>query len=231
VSDHAPIGRSAPDDIADRLRARVNSGQLGPGDRLPNERVLAAEFGVARLTLREGIKRLTEEGYITSRRGNTGGTFVTDLSQPQSAWLVRMRRHPERAYDLMEYRKAVETRAAALAAQHRTESQVTILHASVEAVRQPGSRRVFRAADHEFHLTIGEACGSPRLRDAILAARGELFMPADTLDYEDHFAQTWREHRAITRAIEAGHGAAASRAMERHLDGSLRDLRDLLLDD
>jgi len=56
-------------------------------------------------------------------------------------------------------------------------------------------------------------------------------MPADTLDYEDHFAQSWREHRAITRAIEAGNAGAASRAMERHLDGSLRDLRILLLND
>jgi DNA-binding GntR family transcriptional regulator len=69
------------------------------------------------------------------------------------------------------------------------------------------------------------------LRDAILVARGELFMPADTLDYEDHFAQTWREHRAIARAVEAGNAAAASRAMERHLDGSLRDLRSILFDD
>lgn len=222
------FGRSAPDDIASLIRAQINGGQLGPGDRLPNERELAAQLGVARLTLRQALRLLIGEGYLTSKRGNSGGTFVTDLSQPQLVWLERVRRHPEWAVDLIEFRKAVEERTAVLAASRATSEQLQAMQVSVAEAAEPASRGVFRQADHRFHTTVAEASGSPRLLAAVVQARGELFVPVDAIQYQDRFRETCEEHAVILDAIQRRDAAAAAAAMEAHLESSLRDLLDMV---
>ncbi len=58
------------------LRERIASGDLPAGQRLPSEPALAAEQGVARVTLRRALDRLAEEGLVSRRVG--AGTFVTD---------------------------------------------------------------------------------------------------------------------------------------------------------
>lgn len=60
--------------VADRLKAWIISNNLKPGDRLPTEQKLSEELGVARHTLREGIKRLSQLGIIGSRTGS--GMYV-----------------------------------------------------------------------------------------------------------------------------------------------------------
>ncbi|MDR7330121.1 GntR family transcriptional regulator [Corynebacterium guangdongense] len=62
--------------IAASLRERIDSQELLPGDRLPTERDLVDEFGVARMTVRHALDILQLEGLIDRRRGRTGGTFV-----------------------------------------------------------------------------------------------------------------------------------------------------------
>lgn len=75
--------------IGDSLRARIESRELLPGDRLPSERELVEQFSVARMTVRHALELLQEEGIIERRRGRTGGTFVRalppvlDLHSPQ----------------------------------------------------------------------------------------------------------------------------------------------------
>ena len=228
MTEARQLGRSAPDDIAELLRTQINGGELGPGDRLPNERELAAHLGVARPTLREALRLLIGEGYLTAKRGNSGGTFVTDLSQPRTVWLERVRRDPGWAVDLMDFRKAVETRVAALAATRRSDEQVEEMRRTVDEVANPTSRGAFRQADHRFHVLLAEASRSARLLTAVVHARGELFIPVDAVHYQDRFPLTHDEHGAILRAVEERDPGAAAAAMEKHLDSSLRDLLDLV---
>ncbi|WKD57149.1 putative HTH-type transcriptional regulator YidP [Corynebacterium capitovis DSM 44611] len=65
--------------IAENLRTRITSEALRPGSRLPAERELVDEFGVARMTVRHALDLLQLEGIIERRRGRTGGTFVRAL--------------------------------------------------------------------------------------------------------------------------------------------------------
>ncbi|WP_021592357.1 FadR/GntR family transcriptional regulator [Actinomadura welshii] len=212
-----------PEDLAGKLRSQIHGGQLGPGDRLPNERELAASLGVGRITVREAIRQLVAEGYLVSKRGNAGGTYVTDLTQPHRAWIERARREPGWVVDLIEYRTAVETRAAELAAGRRTGDHLAEMKAAIDEGTSPASRPAFRQADHRFHVAIAEASGSPRLRDAIVSARGEMFLPVDQLVFEDHFLQNREEHTAIMEAIRARDADAARTAAEQHLKASLHD--------
>jgi GntR family transcriptional regulator len=62
------------DTVRDDIRARIDDGRYRPGERLPAEAELAAEHGVSRLTLREAVRGLVEEGYLARRHGT--GTFV-----------------------------------------------------------------------------------------------------------------------------------------------------------
>ena len=211
------------------LRSRIHSGQLGPGDRLPNERDLATSLGIGRITLRAALRLLADEGYLVSKRGNLGGTFVSDLAEPLRAWIERVRRAPEWMTDLIEYRKAIEMRAAELAAKHRNRKQIAEMKAAIDQASGTQTRQVFRQADHRFHVAMADASGSARLLEAIVQARGEMFMPVDRLPFNDHFAQTCDEHTRILDAIVARDPATARAAAERHLQGSLEDFVDLIL--
>lgn len=60
--------------LADLLRARIESGELAPGDRLPSIVALAQEHDLAPVTVRKAIAQLQREGLVASRVG--WGTFV-----------------------------------------------------------------------------------------------------------------------------------------------------------
>jgi len=63
-----------------RLAQAIKLGLVAVGDRLPAERELAERLQVSRVTLREAIRAMREAGYLESRRGRSGGTFVLSRS-------------------------------------------------------------------------------------------------------------------------------------------------------
>ena len=62
------------------LRARIARGELAAGAKLPPHIDLAAEYGVAPLTMRQVLVRLEEEGLISREQGR--GTFVRAQAPP-----------------------------------------------------------------------------------------------------------------------------------------------------
>lgn len=69
---------SLPSEIASALAARIRSGQIPSGTRLPSEPELARSLGVSRNTVREAIGVLREQGLAASKQGV--GTFALDPS-------------------------------------------------------------------------------------------------------------------------------------------------------
>jgi GntR family transcriptional regulator len=67
--------------IESLIRQKILTGQLHPGERLPPEKELAAQFGVSQITIRTALANLEAEDLITRMRGK--GTFVTK-NVPQS---------------------------------------------------------------------------------------------------------------------------------------------------
>ncbi len=60
--------------IADHLRAAIARGRLAEGDQLPSEAQLMAHYGVARMTARNALRLLQDEGLITAEHGR--GVYV-----------------------------------------------------------------------------------------------------------------------------------------------------------
>ncbi|HEX6360797.1 GntR family transcriptional regulator [Actinophytocola sp.] len=63
--------------VADDIRARINSGEYGPGDKLPSEREMVDAYGVSRPTVRDAIGLLRSQGIVTAEHGK--GVFVRRL--------------------------------------------------------------------------------------------------------------------------------------------------------
>jgi GntR family transcriptional regulator len=61
--------------VRDELAGRITSGAIPPGSRFPPEPQLAEDLGISRATLREALRSLEEDGFVTRRRG--AGTFAT----------------------------------------------------------------------------------------------------------------------------------------------------------
>ena len=110
---------NAFEETVERLLTVIKLGLVGPGERFPPERELAAQFGISRLTLREAIRELQQAGYVESRRGRAGGTFVTGAPPaPDRSELRRLAREEgDRLTDALTFRLALETGAAEALAQ------------------------------------------------------------------------------------------------------------------
>jgi len=86
-------------EIADRLRTRIASGALPPGQRLPSEPDLAAEYDASRNTVRLAIALLINQGLVVSRQGL--GTFVVEPAKPFTALLSRVHAAPREQHASM----------------------------------------------------------------------------------------------------------------------------------
>ena len=75
--------RPAYAQVADDLRASIEVGRLKPRDRLPAGRELAAEYGVAVMTIQKALDVLRREGLVVSQQGR--GVFVTATTPQQEA--------------------------------------------------------------------------------------------------------------------------------------------------
>ncbi len=225
------VRRTTVDDIADLLRGRIHRGELSPGDRLPAERDLSLSLEVGRITLRGALAKLQAEGYLEVRRGAAGGNFVTGLDKPYRRWLRRMRENQGDLEDLIEYRMAVERRAAKLAALRADETDLERMAAAIGMLGEAHGAEAFRQADSEFHNALGEASGSTRLIAAIETARGELFAPTDQLRFDARSDSSRVEHLAIYEAVRIGDADAAADAVEAHIETTRRELLAMLAND
>ena len=109
--------RDSVQKIAFDLSAKIESGEWADGFRLPPERSMAAEHGLARNTLRQALAALEQRGLIVRQVGR--GTFVKAESRPALADGLLAKMRNASPVDLIEVRLIIEPQAAALAAERR----------------------------------------------------------------------------------------------------------------
>jgi DNA-binding FadR family transcriptional regulator len=214
--------------VVERLRRAIHLGHYPVGGKLPPERTLAVQLGVSRVTLREAIRVLEDEGLIRTRRGATGGAFVlaSPLSPEELRAHVRGRR--DELLAVLEFRLVNERLAARMAAERVTPADVDELEATVEALRMSGDIGPFRQADSAFHLKVASMAGSPLLERAVADARAALFLPLDALDFDIVRGSAVRGHEKVLAAIRDGDGARAGRAMAAHIRTTTRELEAVI---
>jgi GntR family transcriptional regulator, transcriptional repressor for pyruvate dehydrogenase complex len=204
--------QTSGDIVARLLRSTIFSGRLMPGDKLPPERELAYRLGISRVTLRLALKNLEGAGYIVTDRGRGGGSSVNTAEGLLRCWKQWIDLHAEALEDMLEFRRTVESRIAALAARRRSAEDLRALEIAVESERDTDDRTAILRANESIHRAIARAAHSPRLSEAGNAARGELFNPVVFL------AHMHASHYAMFEAIRAQDEALAAKLMFDHVE-------------
>lgn len=200
---------SAASQIAKRLRAAILEGKLRVDERLPTEEELADRFGVSRPTIREALKRLAAQNLVRSRRGPSGGTFVTSPSideAMESLAAVTTMLVSVGAFgmtEIAEARHQLELVCARLATLRHTEEHLRAMEAEIAVQRDPNLSDIeFCASDVRFHRAIVDASANP-LFQFLMAALVEALQPVSNLivfRFRDR-AETVRQHSNILSAI------------------------------
>lgn len=227
--------RRLTEDLVQRLREQILSGALVPGAKLPTEQQLVASLGVSRTVVREAVAALRADGLVVTRQGV--GAFVAEQNNNRPFRIdPDLLDSLQRVLDIMELRIAVETEAAALAAERRSAHARRRVESALAAVDNALSRGDPGVeADIQLHRAIAEATGNGFFVD-FMRYLGQFIIPRQSVRLRHttpeaqsaYLAQVQREHRRVVEAISRRDSTAAREAMRAHLASSLERYRALL---
>ncbi|MFW6720251.1 GntR family transcriptional regulator [Streptomyces sp. MAR4 CNY-716] len=192
--------------VCTAVRDDIVSGFFAQGARLAEEH-LARRYGVSRVPVREALRTLESEGFVTTKRH--AGACVAEPTAQDAA-------------DLLEIRALLEPLGAARAAQRRTEAHLKVLHGLVRL----GRERVERGHVAElpslstwFHETLAQATGSRSLAALLVQVRRKvswLYGPSPAV----RTVEAWDEHGALADAVARGYAERARGLAAAHLERS-----------
>lgn len=217
------------EEALEQLLQVVRLGLVPDGERLPAERELAERMGISRVTLREALKVLQEQGLVESRRGRYGGTFV--LPRPQGPDEAGLRRRIEAVdmEDALRFREVLEVGAAGLCAgQGLDAGGAERLRAALAATRDAPPAD-YRRQDTLLHLTLAELSGSPSLTAQYAAVRATVNDLLDRIPLlVRNLEHSQHQHTALVEAVLDGEADAAREVMREHCAGTAALLRGFL---
>ena len=218
---------NAFEDTVARLLQTIRLGFVAPGEALPPERDLAARLSVSRDTVRDAIRELAGAGYLVSKRGRYGGTFVSDELPVVPITGLQMSR--DEIEDVLGLRGILEVGAVrAVAAKSLSAAERDTLWSRLKETADAGAED-YRRLDSRLHLTIGELAGTPSLVPLLADNRTRVNALLDSIpSLGPNIQHSNEQHEAIVVAILTGDPDRAERATREHLEGSAALLRGFL---
>jgi len=207
------------DQISEAMAARIAEGRLTPGSRLLTEQELSLEFSVSRTVVCEAISRLKSEGLVETRQGARAFVAQNKLGIP-------FRIAPdsvdslEATVEILELRLAVESEAAALAAE-RASRKLQAIRSALDAVRAAFERGDDGVdEDLRFHRAIAQASNNSKYVDLAefleRYVRHQIQMTGGKIARASRVTQIEKEHEKIYRAIAARDADAARATAREH---------------
>lgn len=223
---------NAFEETVGRLLQTIRLGIVAPGEALPAERELATRFSVSRDTVRDAIRSLSDAGYLVSRRGRYGGTFVVDELPVLGAIEGVAASIPPTVAELddaLTLRQILETGAArAAAGRSLSAADRELLWGRLQETAA-ASIADYRRLDSRLHLAIAELVGAPSLVPLLADNRTRVNLLLDLIPLlEPNIGHSNQQHETIVVAILTGDIERAASAMEEHLEGSAALLRGFL---
>jgi DNA-binding FadR family transcriptional regulator len=215
------------EETVERLGTAIKVGLLPPGSRLPPERELAEQLDISRSTLRQALTALVQSGHLMAARGRGGGTFVADAPPLTVGGPTPS---PERFRDVLDYRVAIETGAALLAAERAEPEDLARMREQVEEMKAIGDDfEPYRRADIRFHIALAEAARSHRLVSAMTEVQGDMSELISLIAHPSEvLAQSNAQHAQLVDLIEEHDAAGAAELARKHLEGTEHILIALL---
>jgi DNA-binding FadR family transcriptional regulator len=233
VYGRKPDGKSMHGRIVRELGMRIVGGELKPGDRLPPEASLLANYDVSRPVLREAVRVLVAKGLVVSRQRS--GAIVRPplewhlLDPDVLYWLIQTQPKREFVSSLVTVRRIIEPAAAALAAKTATDAQLKAIAAAYAGMEAARTSEELLEPDVAFHRRIAEATNNPLLayigNMLSLALRESIAMTSPAAIAHEHALP---RHKAILTAIANRDPLAARQAALVQLQLTVDDLSTLL---
>ncbi|RNE48170.1 FadR/GntR family transcriptional regulator [Corynebacterium alimapuense] len=217
--------------VLEWLEARLRSGEISVGDKLPGERQLAEDFSISRASVREAIRVLDAMGLVRSSTGSGPAAGAVVISEPSTAlsWALRMhvatRSLP--VGDLVETRLLLEIQSAvqAAAAEDSPKRYETLARAErlLDLMDDPDlPAGEFHHYDTQFHLLLVSLAGNvvvetimESLRQATIGYVQETV--SDVEDWPSVSVVLRRQHRQILQAVREHRGSDAAAALREHI--------------
>ncbi|MBT2414062.1 FadR family transcriptional regulator [Streptomyces sp. ISL-12] len=207
----------------------VRLGLVPAGGRLPAERELAERLGISRVTLREVLRVLHDQGLVEARRGRYGGTFV--LPRPDTGGEDELRRRVAEVdiEDVLRYREVLEVGAAGLCAAHGLAGERAERLRAALARTHDAPLAEYRRVDTLLHLTLAELSGSPSLAGQYAAVRASVNGLLDCIPLlVRNLEHSQQQHTALVTAVLDGDADGARAVMREHCAGTAALLRGFL---
>lgn len=208
------------EDVIDRIKALIVSGELMPGERLPREDDLADRLGVGRNSLREAVRALIAMRILLIKRGD--GTYVSSLEPHlllESQSFAADVSHGRTALQLLQVRRLLEPQATALAAGLVTDDDLRTLTEILDRGAAATTAEEFVTHDAAFHHAIVDMTGNPVL-STLLQTLSTQTMKVRILRGTrtvDAIASAHREHQSILRALASRDSQLAASAATVHV--------------
>jgi GntR family transcriptional repressor for pyruvate dehydrogenase complex len=213
--------------VARSLLSAISSGALRPGQKLPTERELAAQFSVSQTVIRETIHQLESKGIL--RRTGPRRVEVVAIPSSRVAEALELFLHGARSTesvsmrDIGEVRTMIDLTVVRLAAQRVTEDDLRALGAEIDAMEVDTTPERASGHDAEFHRLVAAATHNP-IFSALEEAFSRTVLDA-RLDYfaePTAIAQTAAKYRAVIDALRARDEELAVASMIRYYDLPIR---------
>ncbi len=218
--------------VLEKIENDLLEGTLGPGDRLPPERELAATLGVGRSSVREALRVLEVMGLIRTATGSgpTAGAIVTATPQGGLAQLLRLQVAAQGfpIPDVYETRLLLEEWAVAHLA-GLSDTDLADARATLAAMDHPDvTIEEFLSLDSQFHLRLTEAAGNVVVSATMAGLRttieSYIRSGADRIpDWGTTGERLRHEHADILAAIDRGDAEAARSLVRSHITGYYAD--------
>ncbi|MFK7889410.1 MAG: transcriptional regulator NanR [Granulosicoccus sp.] len=225
-SDNKIVRLKLSDQVFQKLRGMIASGELSAGDAVPSERVLMERFGVGRPAVREALQAMQSKGLITITHGErsrvnslTAGIAFNQLDDIAKLLLSS---EPANIDHLKQVRHILELGTVRIVAQKCTAEDVADLAALVTRQRsQLGDAEAFMKADIAFHTRLAKVSGNPLIHAITEMMLTWLFeYHSSLLLWSGKEETTLIEHAAILDHLKANDVSAAAQAMDDHLNRS-----------
>lgn len=224
MSTTGPIQkRKLYQEVRDRLMARIESGEIRPGEQLPPERELMDFYGVGRPAVREALQAMERSGIVEISHGERARVVVPTaddlIRQIGSGARHLLSMQPDTLEHLKDARVFLEAGTARMAAARATPEDVAALQARI-AEHEASLAHLDRFLDRDmaFHREIARISGNPifpAIVEAIFRWGSDYYQPLVRAPGAEQL--TLAEHRRIVDAIAAHDGDAAEQAMRAHL--------------
>ena len=249
-SEHAKIGQlRMAEQVAAALRDRILAGGIGDGSTLPKQDDLVAEFGVSYPSVREALRILETEGFITVRRGSRGGATVhaPNIGTAGYALGLTLQAMQVRVPDIGAALATLEPLCAAHCAQRPDRKDVVVPRLEellAESDRCLDDGAAFTRASREFHDTLVGFEPNATLRvvvkslTSLWSVQEEAWADAQVsrgaYPSRADCTAAQRAHERLVTSIAQGDADEAARIAEEHLTATqrwvCRTLRDRVID-